>query len=352
MAKHEGKLFDQIKQHFGTMVQGDLTSTLALLTNVDPSTLDEKDTRVKEDYEARFLRFSPPKLAEEAPALVELLSIYQQYWFNLLTGAKDKDAADELLQPKVRAWCRTHGQAHTDIANLEEDYDKVEELVKDILAPLGYHALLGTVLPYRELIVWKQQTEKYYSVILHDDQSEVKLLFLDDFISFGWLGYASFDVTRVGGWAKDDMIVQTNPEPEDTEDESFSVDILAHEGRHHSDYARFPQLKQPGLEYRAKLTELTIATESLQHRLEHFVKHGKPDASAPHSLAAYHLVRDLSQEVFNETFVEDFARWQALEHETIRQAARAVLDRSTAMLNRDYDPQSVTHWFPEETYEE
>ena len=41
------------------------------------------------------------------------------------------------------------------------------------------------------------------------------------------------------------------------------ISYLAHESRHFEDYQLFPKLKSADLEYRAKLTELSMANETL-----------------------------------------------------------------------------------------
>ena len=110
------------------------------------------------------------------------------------------------------------------------------------------------------------------------------------------------------------------------------IDILYHEGRHFSDYQRFPKLQQAELEFRAKLTELCFAEETLWRRLTYFIHSATPQPSAPHTYAAHFVIQSLSKILFDKDFERDPAEWEAAGVGAVQAAARQALDDNTAWL--------------------
>jgi hypothetical protein len=111
------------------------------------------------------------------------------------------------------------------------------------------------------------------------------------------------------------------------------VSYLTHEGRHFADYQLFPALEQIDLEYRAKLTELVYAEESLLSVLGHFVSAGSLNERAPHAYANECVVRNLSGEIFGEERVAERARWTQVPTDRVHEVARTLLLAHDAALN-------------------
>lgn len=86
---------------------------------------------------------------------------------------------------------------------------------------------------------------------------------MDEFVTLGWTEFATMDKYHPGGWATDDAL-NCVKKAYDVSSETFLISYLAHEGRHCSDYKHFPKLRNSAdLEYRAKLTELSMADSTL-----------------------------------------------------------------------------------------
>jgi hypothetical protein len=163
---------------------------------------------------------------------------------------------------------------------------------------------------------------------------QVHVVFLDRFVSLGWAGYATCGRAHSGGWATKDSLFALKSSY-DLESENFSVSYLAHEGRHFSDYGRFPKLEQPELEYRAKLTELAMSKTTTYDLTVGFARMNGPDRSIPHQFANYWVARNMSRAVFQgDGVVDDAGRWRSVPADRIRREARRLLQENDKELAR------------------
>ena len=124
-------------------------------------------------------------------------------------------------------------------------------------------------------------------------------------------------MARTGGWAKPDALYAVRASY-DLASEEFYVSYLAHEGQHFADYARYPMLEQPELEYRAKLTEIALSTTTTATLLANFASLGGDSRDSPHAFAARRVTIAL----------------QGVPMERVREAAVEKLRDSTASLER------------------
>lgn len=158
---------------------------------------------------------------------------------------------------------------------------------------------------------------------------------LDGFVSFGWAGYATCNRYHTAGWATDTALFAVKSAYGNLASEDFKVSYLAHESRHFSDKRRFPKLEAPELEYRAKLTELALARQTLYDLVTTFARRGGSDRADPHGFANRRVTKDLSREIFHvDVPVDDAARWRTVPAQDIRNAARRLLARNDALLKQ------------------
>ena len=116
----------------------------------------------------------------------------------------------------------------------------------------------------------------------------------------------------------------------DLDSETFKTSYLSHEGRHFADYKKFPKLDQPELEYRGKLTELTLANETIYKLVEKFRSGGKNSRKSPHAFANYHVYKNLSFAISYGKEID----WSNVSVKTIQENARKLLDQNTTALER------------------
>jgi len=214
------------------------------------------------------------------------------------------------------------------------DLDAASERAKGVIAREGLFALTGVTSPYYELMLWKTQTPTTYHVKLPERSLDVHVVFLDDFVSLGWAGYATCGRAHSGGWATKDSLYAVKS-AYNVGSEAFRVSYLAHEGRHFSDYGEFPKLEQPELEYRAKLTEIAVSDSTTYDLAVGFARGSGTDRSVPHAFANFCVARDLSREVFeSHDLVTDESRWRGIPAGRLRAAAARVLKKNSALLKR------------------
>lgn len=306
------------RRSIGTMIAADGPAALAQLRALPTQSLTERQRQVVGCMLERFGEPAPDPLASPAPVLppasAAVLAAYRRYWSVMLMRRADKAQAEEALRQALSR------QTGLDSPELEAQAEAARVLVERE----GLHALGGVTAPLHELMIWRKQTSRAETVLLPEESIEVSVSLLDDFVSYGWLGHATCDLTHTGGWATPEglMVVSTSW---DFTSEDFRISLLAHEAQHFADYRRYPKLAAADLEYRAKLVELTLA-ETTQHKLlEAFAAQAQPDRASPHAYASHWLLSRLGDRLATHDL-------QAVPGSQLRAAAQALLRQHTQSL--------------------
>ena len=88
------------------------------------------------------------------------------------------------------------------------------------------------------------------------------------------------------------------------------------------------------LEYRAKLTELSMQQKTLYKSIEFFINNSNYYSENGHSVANYCVVRDLSKVLFKIEFEKDINKWKELSIDQINKTAYALLSANTKSLKK------------------
>jgi len=182
--------------------------------------------------------------------------------------------------------------------------------------------------PMRDLLMWREERSARYAVRLTDGTRHVRVRFIDDVLLRGWKDYASLGRISTTGWAHDGELYCL-ADAYETSSEAFSVSFLKHEARHLADLERFPHMKPADLEYRAKLTELAYAHQSMEHLLSAFAAKAEDDASEPHPAANWRVIRNLYRALHDADLPAGFNAWDALNVARVNRAARMLLEQDT-----------------------
>ena len=310
---------------YNAALSGNMAKALSILDSLDASGWSAKDSAAADCMRRTF--GSPPRDEDLPPASRRILTAYRRYWQAAMLGrAPVKDAEAELLS-SLNATLAEGDSASADL-------DAASERAKAAIAREGLFALTGVTAPYYELMLWKTQTPTHYRVELPGRTVDVDVVFLDDFVSLGWAGYATCGRAHSGGWATKDSLYAVKS-AYDVGSEAFRVSYLAHEGRHFADYKEFPKLEQPELEYRAKLTEIAVSDSTTYDLPVGFARGGGTDRSVPHAFANFRVARDLFREVFkSDRLVADESRWRSVPAARLRAAAVRLLEKNSALLKR------------------
>jgi hypothetical protein len=311
---------------YAKALQGDLKAALEALSHVDVDALHDRDRAARECFVQRFERRAPPPVEDVGdPFVVEVVSLYRDYWTRVMLRELGLEAGEDHLLAGLRALLAEHGSDA-----VLKDLGAATAALGSALEKRGYHSIRGVTQPYWELMAWSTQLRESYEVELPETTITVKVVFMDGFATLGWTGYATCGKYFSGGWATKDALHCVRS-AYDLESEDFEVSYLAHEGQHFADYVKFPKLEQPELEYRGKLTELAKAKKSAHALIQRFAATAGTDRSTPHNLANGWVARDMAAAIFGEP-TADPARFAEIPAQRINQAAVQLLRASSKKL--------------------
>jgi hypothetical protein len=256
-------------------LQQNLIETVSILQNIPLDRLGSKDREVAETIINRFsnptFQFDESKYKEYPELVKKFLSAYQEYLFNVLLNKIERDVANSQLLERLVEITQMSIPKGTDFTSFDVMLDIVTFTGKK-LEELGFYHFLDKRAGIFDFMILKTQYEKEYDVELPAGTELVTVVFLDDFIIFGWMGFATADLYHVGGWVMPDKIYCVKPSY-DINSENFLISYLVHEAQHFQDYQLFPHMENAyaiELEYRAKLAEIIMGKETVVEKLNSF----------------------------------------------------------------------------------
>lgn len=312
-----------LSQAIGLAIGADIPAALEVLRKMPTEGLSESRATMRQCMLDRFATDTPSTVGLDklAPADASLVLAYRRYWHALLLKRVPEHQAESRLLRDIDAALPSHMQG--------DQVEAREPAIAKLLERDHLHALMGLTSPFHELMAWRQQTARKEHVLLPTGSIDVDVLLLDDFVSFGWTGYATCDRIHTGGWAEKDglrVVLPSTPLGSD----AYKASLLTHESQHYADYRAYPKLGQPDLEYRAKLAELWASRDTTRNLLENFTSAMKRDRSLPHPFADFWVVTRLRERLgLQDLTASDFPRLRAVAVDLLRENTRE-LDRLEA----------------------
>jgi hypothetical protein len=316
---------DVVHDYISSALQGDLSDVAGTLAAL-PDDAEPRERELARRFRSRFLDRDESLPAPPDPFVAEVVRAYRDYWTRVLLGEAPPEQAETELLDRLGGILDGH-EGSGAAGEPDSPDDDVLDRLNRAVESAGYGLISGRTLPHLELMLWARQDTTRYHVKLTDEEREVTVVFVGDFLVKGWADFATLGRASTGGWATKEALFCL-VDDYDLDSEKFRVSYLQHETRHFADYDRFPALQQIDLEYRGKLTELCFAEETLPDLLEHFENAGRPDPGAPHTYANFAVIRDLRAEL-GVAAPQD---WGAVDRAAVRRAALLLLDRSTRDL--------------------
>lgn len=213
--------------------------------------------------------------------LNEILLAYQKYYRDTFYLKLPAEEAAQRLRKRLAELFRAASDA---------SLDELEGMAGTAFRQKSFHALMGRTSGYYGPYIWKVEELRHYKVELPEGEQDYAVKFLDGFIMKSWLDYISFGKIGTGGWSNGDGLIHCVRDAYELESEDFQVSLLKHEAQHTMDQARYKNITNEELEYRAKLVELIYSRE--RRMLERFVSQADATkADNGHGLAAEHIVR-------------------------------------------------------------
>lgn len=326
------------KKLYGYTLDGRIKEALELLPKENSERISQKDATFITSFKNRFA-FEQDKgeyLSGSDTGIYELLKIYRNYWrSSFLNNARRFDTL--LFLNLVGFLQRSYPPSKA--INLKSDgaliSSSLNKYLKEYIQSKGMHTTgFGRTGSYLDFLVWKKETDTIYNLSLSGEPVAVRVIFMDDFVSLGWQDYATLGKHYPGGWATKEAL-HCVKKAYDLNSEEFRVSYLSHEGRHFADYGLFPKLSSADLEYRAKLTELTLAGETLYKTIEFFINNSNYQSSNSHSIANFCVIRGLSKNLFENDFEKDIKKWELIPVKKIHKESKKLLRKNTRDLNKE-----------------
>ncbi|MGY3211854.1 hypothetical protein [Mucilaginibacter sp. HD30] len=314
------------------ILNGNMPEALKIMNASPDSLLIKRHLILKNEINNRFTYATDRSDFTRAhhSAVDPLLLKFIAYWRRSLKEFPANQ--DAQLKQELSRFFKIEKKSQLNDSTLEKEIDR---RMKAYTLSKGYHSLgFSKTGKYYDLQVWKTERDTLYHFKLKDETIDCPVVFMEDFVTNGWQAYATADKIHPGGWAGDQSIYCIKASY-DLTSEKFLLSFLSHEGRHLKDYHDFPGLSNPDLEYRAKLTELSMVDLTLHDVIYSFMFNSNKNSKDGHQLSNYYIIRDLSREIFHKEFENDLEKWKAVDKVSIRETSYKILEGNNTLLRQN-----------------
>ncbi|WP_222984211.1 hypothetical protein [Flagellimonas meishanensis] len=294
--------------------------------------VDEKDVEFKERFLKRFGKANDESMYASSgnDEIDELLGYFRAYWRMSMLDPEG-DYMMELGRKVMPFLSKNYP-----IFKGPQQRDSLGNFLADFIRSKGLHTT-SQINPQGRLVdmmIWKDQKDTLYHVKLSKvEDVDVQVVMLDDFVTLGWMEYATLGAHHPGGWTTEEAIFCVR-KAYDFSTEDFLVSLLAHEARHFADKQVFENLSDQQLEYRAKLTELSRAKETAYNLIGFFTQNANSKSENGHQLANYEVIRNFSEHFFNTEFQNAPEEWKKIPVKKINRYASKLLAKNTLALRQ------------------
>lgn len=315
------------ERYIALALQGDLRSAQLLFSAQQSEELSAGSRELSRQFQSRFVNRDEETAPDTGDALADgVISAYRNYWSQALTGEiSEEQAGIRLHEALTQVLLSRDGSAGPIPA------DEIYPRLGQALQQKGFRMLHADAPPLKDLILWKNEEVRKFSVRLTDSTENVDVVFLSDIFSMGWKDYATFGLAFTTGWVENARLYCVDW-AYDRNSEKFRVSYLKHEARHLADFRNFPALGSADLEYRAKLTELAFSSKTTTQLLDDFTRKSAMNPEAPHAYANYRVTRDVYRKINNTPMPESGNPWAQINTAKVSRAARALLEADTQKL--------------------
>ena len=145
------------------------------------------------------------KLRVDGPLTRDIADVYLKYWRGCLLRESGKWPQRTLsFFDNLKACLNKHGKK-------PERFSSLNDLTEALGANnhglrRGLLNIKGVTAPYYELMLWKKEDTRHYSVELPESTEQVNVVMLSGFVLKGWLGFATCDKQCSSGWTAKDTL--------------------------------------------------------------------------------------------------------------------------------------------------
>ena len=317
---------------YGHALRGEMKEVFSLLDEFDEERLTPTQLERKEAYNQRFrFRNEAFDYPTNQKDMVDLYQRFANYWHSILIEEVTQNLADSLFRLEMAYFLKERDELTIDIDSIQSN---MVAFFDRFLEGRAYYGLVfGKTGHLHDLYVWGKESEEVYDISLPETDVEVPVVFMENFVSNGWAHYTTFGYAYSGGWVGAEKIYCVK-DAYDIESENFLVSYVAHESQHFVDLAKYPNLKQVDLEYRAKLCELSLAETSLYSLIRKFEGFKKDDVENAHAYANYMIITQLTSKFFSGKGEVNSGNWEEVSSTDINKYARKLLKENSKELKK------------------
>ena len=321
--------FDKIYYY---AIQEDVLKIVDSLNSIPDDSLSATQKEIKQKYIARFLSKSEKfDLQTQDSLIINTLTIFRNYWWDVLMKKHSIRKSEDKYGILLSALIKSHSFAVDGKNVITADAKDIPFQLSILLRHHGYYSRVERTGNILDLIIWNNQTKENYALTIGDTTVNVHVVFIDNTLTLGWEGYATFDHFYPGGWTGADTLYCIKKDY-NIESEHFKVSYLTHETQHLLDKKLNPKVSGWMAEYRAKLAELSAANTTVYHLIDAFSKGSKDDSRLTHPYAEFRVIGDLSKEIFKEKFVTDTLKWNKIPYFEINKVSGKLLKQNSIRL--------------------
>jgi len=311
-------------------IQEDVKKIIESLKIIPEDSLSSDQKEIKKRYFSRFVAKTEKfDYKTQDTLIVNILTIFHNYWTEVLMKDKSISKSENINRPLQMSFIKSYSSTREGITS-SNDFN-ID--LANILKKNGYYSRVDRTGNIMDLIIWTKQSKETYSINMADTIVNVPVIFIDNPITLGWEGYATFDYYYPGGWTSADSLYCITKDYDITS-EKFKVSYLTHETQHLIDNKIYKGYPRWLAEYRAKLAELSVAEKTVYSLINFFIKDSKNDSHLTHPYGEYRVIRDLSKEIFKENFVIDSKRWETISFQDINNASKKLLKQNSLSLTK------------------
>ncbi len=271
-----------------TCLLGKVDTAISLVKTKELAKLTKKQrfkiAKIKNKFSKNFVSANKP-----LESIEYIIHSYEKYWHKSLLDIKKLKKYEKDLEQSIQEWLLFNFKTKSTNKNC---YDKLSNAIHQ----KGFKCLTGRVSHLQELEIWKKERKQIFNIKLLESKQKVNVVFMDDYITYGWMDYATCGASKVGGWAKKNALYCNSGEYK-INTENFTVSYLAHEAQHFADFKRFKKIDFYALEYRAKLSEIINSKRITKKLITRFHSQSSKDRHSYHHYASYKLISNLGQTV-------------------------------------------------------
>jgi hypothetical protein len=333
------KMQEQIRSYnqiISPSSNGDVSLTLSKMDSLHKFSnplVNLKYQKTKKKYSERFSSKAEKWKAPCKNAVInEICSIYEDYWkIKLLNNQVN---CDSILYYKISHYLVDNKLTELSLDELLKTIKDDSELTK-VIEKEGFYCKFLLLNGIQDLLIWYKQSSSKYSIDLPENNIDVNVIFIENYVLKGSSDYATFGHSQIGGWASNkDSSLFCNKGVYKLKSEKFQYSYLKHESIHFLDIKDYPNLESADLEYRAKLIELIYCTEkTIYKRLDEFIiRSSNENRDNSHPYANYHLICQLSKKLFDNEFEADITKWKSLTPEEINKVSLELFQKGSELL--------------------